>query len=86
VNQTTCRACSAPIFFALTVNSRRIPIDVEPCEDGNVVVVGDMAVILTKEMMAAGVQGKRYRAHWASCPKSKQFRKPATIPEGETQE
>jgi len=33
-----CRSCGAPIWFGLTAKGKRMPIDLAPVEDGNVVV------------------------------------------------
>lgn len=73
---TKCKSCGANITWKMTVNSMRIPLDAEPCDDGNIVVSGIMAVMLTKEMMAPGViEGLRYKSHFATCPKAKQHRR-----------
>lgn len=61
--------CRAPIVWRLTVNNRRISLDVDPHPDGNVIVVEQdgriRARILTGVEMPA--QEDAYRQH--QCPK-----------------
>lgn len=82
-----CRSCKKPILWALTENGRRIPIDPEPVENGNILLQHrpaniPLAVYQTKEMLAAlhehgGLQQYRlYLSHFVSCPQAKGWRKP----------
>lgn len=36
MNAATCRVCPAAILWAVTVNGKAIPVDLEPADDGNV--------------------------------------------------
>lgn len=38
---STCRSCNAPIRWVLTGDGKRMPLDLEPVETGNVEVVGE---------------------------------------------
>lgn len=38
-----CRSCGAPIEWAITVNGRRIPLDLEATPSGNLIVVDGTA-------------------------------------------
>lgn len=39
----TCRSCHTPIRWAITEgNHKRIPLDIEPTADGNIVETGDI--------------------------------------------
>lgn len=40
-----CRSCGSPIWFGLTVKNKRMPMDLAPVEDGNVIVDQDMKLL-----------------------------------------
>ena len=73
-----CVGCGAPIRWVLTVAGKRLPIDPEPTEDGNVVVRDvdgqPRAHVLTGPELPAREQA--WRPHWATCPKAGEFRAP----------
>jgi hypothetical protein len=62
-----CSSCGAPILWALTLNGKRIPLDVEPVKlpPGLFNVNADRAVTLRPA----------YQSHFASCPNSASHRK-----------
>jgi hypothetical protein len=66
----TCGSCQAPIFWAVTDNARRMPLDA-PDRDGNVAVRADKGVlychVLQKGQEPASYE-TTYRPHWATCP------------------
>lgn len=70
-----CRACSKPIRWARTAaNDRPIPLDLEPTDDGNVVLEGDRAHVLGKGgalplELAHLAEEPRYMPHHATCEK-----------------
>lgn len=75
-----CRSCSAPIFWCVTVNGKRIPIDREPAEDGNVTIERQKTGDLLATVHAASfppVGAKRWRSHFSSCPQAAQHRRRA---------
>lgn len=81
----TCTACSARIRWVITIGDRRMPLDPQPHEDGNVVpVVVDggqrRARVLTGAELPAQVPA--YRSHFVTCPNAAEFRrrKIATTP------
>ena len=49
-----CRSCGAPIWFGLTAKNKRMPMDLAPIEDGNVIVDGDMNLL---DKMASAYEG-----------------------------
>ena len=71
-----CKTCRAKIVWKKTANDKMMPLDAEPCDDGNIVLVNDVAAYLTKEQMAPGVvEGLKFKSHFATCPQSKQHRR-----------
>lgn len=72
----TCRSCSRPITWMVTPKNRRMPLDLEPAESGNVRVLGDVAYTLrAEELENARSQGERlYVSHFATCPNARQHR------------
>jgi hypothetical protein len=74
----TCRSCGAPIRWVVTYQGRRMPVDVEPAKDGNIVLEGDTAVAVGKpaKRLAYGRPGTPlYRSHFASCPQASEHRR-----------
>ncbi len=82
---TRCTACKAPIFFALSSAGRRLPIDAEPVDTGNVIIDGQERDPRNGELMPkAIVLGKadtplgdpvRFVSHFSTCPNAGQFRR-----------
>lgn len=77
---STCRRCNAEIFWALTKNDELMPVDYEPCADGNLEVElneldgsNRVSVVDPKQQSLFGKP--RYMPHWATCPHAKEFRK-----------
>lgn len=78
----TCRSCEAPITWATTVKGRKMPLDPEPVDDGNVWVtrVAEdgtplVAVALNAESVPELVR-VRYVSHFVTCPDRDDWRKP----------
>lgn len=76
----TCRTCKAEIFWALTTKDKLIPIDHEPCADGNVEIETNeldgknTAVIVDPKQ--PNLFGKpRYNSHFVTCPDANKHRK-----------
>lgn len=81
-----CRSCNAPVRWAITERGRRMPLDVEPSDEGNILLQDregrePLAVVLTKGQIAAfdgSLQRHRlHRSHFATCPHGKHWRKGA---------
>jgi hypothetical protein len=83
-----CRSenCRAAIFWALTPSSTMMPIDIEPTDDGLVVIhpddlrsaSGDPIIRRIEQpgAMALDEPGEeRYTSHFATCPDAKDFRR-----------
>jgi hypothetical protein len=73
----TCGDCGQPVRWVITERGRRIEIDPDPADDGNVVpIVVDghtRARILTGDDLPA--EGPAYRRHASTCPESVEARK-----------
>lgn len=68
-----CKSCGAPILWRVTEGGKSIPLDVEPSDDGNLVLFGTGAHPLPKLWT-----GDRYKSHFATCPNADQHRKART--------
>lgn len=68
-----CQSCGAPIFFAATGTGKRIPLDAEPTEDGNIVILDGEACVIPKGTYLAGKP--QYRSHFATCPNAARHRR-----------
>ncbi len=80
VQATRCRSCEAPVFWAVTDGGKRMPVDLQPEDDGNLVIVGmgpDDAARVTVVEPSAPMLGDppRYRSHFATCPNADHHRK-----------
>lgn len=80
---TTCRSprCGAEIVWAITVNGRRMPVDVEPSADGGVELYldgGDLhaRVLKRQELQQAtlGVLVELRQSHFVTCIDTEAFR------------
>lgn len=86
-----CKSCHAPIWWGLTAKGKRMPIDTQTAEDGNVVIDRLEQVIATEPveltvLPRVRVLGKgevvddatpRYRPHWSTCTDPKRHRREA---------
>jgi hypothetical protein len=66
-------------MWATTTNGRRIPLDVAPVPDGNIVLTYPspgtaLAIVVDPAQQIIG-DGPRYRSHFATCPNADQHRK-----------
>ena len=85
----TCRSCDAPIWWAITINGKTMPVDVDPTPDGNVVRTGRTGTsrqgteLPEVEVRAAEPQlfdvpehtEPRFRSHFVTCPDAAAHRK-----------
>jgi hypothetical protein len=75
-----CRSCEAPILWAKTVKGKRMPLDPDPVEDGNIWIIRAepdgpvISVALASEGVPPLVQ-HRYVAHFVTCPDADAWRK-----------
>lgn len=76
-----CKSCRAPIFWARSATTgSRMPIDVAPHPDGNVVIV-DWSTekpplpVVRVLGTSADVEVPRYMPHHATCPDAQEWRR-----------
>ena len=83
----TCRSCLAEVAWVVTSKGHRMPLDPEPCDDGNVVITGEVppghrdagvpiVIALRKGEQPLSNQD-RYMSHFATCRYAGQHRKKA---------
>lgn len=72
-----CRSCGAPIIWALTRTYRIMPIDAEPVDGGNVVIVGRGERAPRVDVRPGGTlfdDRPTYTSHFATCPDAARWR------------
>jgi hypothetical protein len=78
--------CRAPIFWALTVNGKAIPIDYEPVANGNLIIcasgphpmrLNDACLWVSHWIEIEDPHGEQLRfvSHCVTCPAAEQFRR-----------
>jgi hypothetical protein len=67
---SACRSCDAPVLWARTEKGRRIPLDPEPVENGNIVLrERHEAIPLALAIPPAAFPDEdRYVSHFRTCP------------------
>lgn len=79
-----CSSCGAPVFWAITVNRKRIPIDEVPVDDGNIEITVDpkgrrLASVIPPLFLSTPIPAiaghVRYKSHFATCPNAAHHRK-----------
>lgn len=71
-----CASCGAKFWWYRTVNGKMLPVDIEPCQDGNIVLHDGIAHVV-KDMFDGG---PFYASHFATCPGAAAHRKPRKEP------
>ena len=77
---TICRSCAAPVLWVITQREKRMPVDAEPSDKGNVLLRpdGKGCVLSGPALDDARTRGDRLHVpHFATCPHWKQWRKRA---------
>lgn len=76
INSTKCRSCGAPVIWARTPAGKRIPLDLTPTDDGNV-LLDDHGTATVMGGLAVWPPGAyRWTSHFASCPQAADHRRP----------
>lgn len=87
----TCRSCGAGVFWAETEKGKRMPVDREPAENGNIRLLvrtewpagtelepGEtklVAVYDTQKETLLGDEEPRFVSHFATCAQARSWRK-----------
>lgn len=78
MKHSACRSCHRPIFWAVTIHDRSMPMDPDHYDDGDWVIDGEAENGAPKirhvEPLTDG-DATRYQPHWATCPNADQHRK-----------
>ncbi len=75
---STCRSCGARVRWAVTPAGKRMPVDPEPVEGGNLLLSLDdppVARVVDPSQLVID-DGQRFRSHFASCPNADAHRHP----------
>jgi hypothetical protein len=75
VKTRECGSCGAKIIWAVTVNDKRMPVDAEPNEKGNIELIdrGFIAAIVHSQPPLAAET--LYTSHFVTCPNAEKHRK-----------
>lgn len=80
---STCRSCGAPVVWAVTTTGKRMPVDADPVDGGNVLL---SPAVSSGQAPTATVVGKavqpnlfgddspRYVSHFSTCPNAARHR------------
>lgn len=71
----TCASCGKPIFWIVTPNKAKMPVDATPTLDGNVIVdtAWSTGVVLPRD--APRGDSPRYTSHFATCAQAAYHRR-----------
>ncbi len=75
---TPCSSCKAKVIWCVTVNGKKMPVDVEPVVNGNIVLRkrGDKTMALYIGKNTQQREGEAlYVSHFATCPNARHHRK-----------
>ncbi len=72
-----CRSCGAALIWAVTEQGKRMPLDAEPSEKGNILLEGDKAVYVGKARIEKVREAGKplYLSHFATRPNAKSHQK-----------
>ena len=72
-----CRACGAEVYWAMSANGRKMPVDAAVNDKGNILMQidseGNLRFITVRG--TANLKRNRYTSHFATCPYAAAFRK-----------
>lgn len=69
-----CESCNAEVIWTETVNGKKMAVDAEPVENGNLRVFESEGRVLSRYSFK-DEEGPHYQAHFASCPDAEKWRK-----------
>lgn len=78
-----CKSCSVFVRWVGTAAGRAMPLDPDPCPDGNFVFTheereeGPVRALSVVELAGPATR-YRYKSHFATCPQSRTWRKGVT--------
>lgn len=81
--QGECRSCGAPVIWAVTHKGKRMPVDADPVENGNIKLryVGEIIIAAYPGKEHPGLfddpsfAEKCYVSHFATCEQAKNWRR-----------
>lgn len=71
-----CRSCGAPVRWVETSKGKKMPIDINPNPNGNVILIDGVAHYVKDDPFEKPEEtAKRYVSHFATCPNAQKHRK-----------
>ncbi len=71
----TCKSCQACIVWAITDAGKRMPVDVNPCSDGNLALEERSGADPLAKVVTPTYEGPRYKSHFSTCPDAMRHRR-----------
>ena len=75
MNIDKCKSCGARVIWARTQNNKAMPLDYEPCADGNVELLPSGDCIVMGPSARLYIEGPLHKSHFATCEFAKKHRK-----------
>lgn len=78
-----CRSCGAELIWTVTANGKRMPVDIAPREDGNILLTEYPDGLMTAEYVKPTLfeewdvpapEPRRHLSHFRTCKQSKEWR------------
>lgn len=73
--QAKCRSCGADILWCRTEGGHLTPVNAEPDDTGNMVILDGIAKVVKDSLFEPMTEGTRYKSHFATCPAAAKHRK-----------
>lgn len=73
-----CRSCRAEVIWCVTPAGKRMPVDAQPVEGGNLLLTTDdppVARVVDPDQLLID-DGQRFVSHFATCPEADTHRRP----------
>lgn len=75
---STCSTCAARIIWCRTITGKRMPVDVDPVPDGNLLLTDELLPTAQSVGRVAAKPGQLlYKSHFASCRQAAKHRHPS---------
>jgi hypothetical protein len=78
VGASLCKSCRRPVIWAVTESGKRMPVDYNEHEGGNVFLYPNRKVVIGKQTDETPMYATRHFSHFATCPNAGKHRRTRT--------